>query len=314
MPHFNIAILLSTYNGAKFLRQQLDSLFVQSYTSFKIFVRDEGSQDTTLDILKSYDVKLLPSNTNLGPKKSFITLLNYTIKKSEFDYFMFCDQDDVWCADKVEKTLNKMLNMEATYGNIPTLVHTDLEVVDESLKTIASSMWRYEHILPNKNAFGRLLIQNTITGNTVMINRALAEKCLTIPNGAIMHDWWLGLVASQFGKIGFIVKPTIKYRQHLNNSIGAKKSKFNFYLLLKSLVVYLFGPNRLYLEELQSNIDQARCFLRFYSSTLDDDCTKLLQDFISLPKKNFVMRKIIIIKHKLFKNSFINNIYLLLKI
>lgn len=314
MSHLNIAILLSSYNGAKFLTQQLDSLFAQNYTSFKLFVRDDRSQDATLDILQNYDLKLLPSNTNLGAKDSFFTLLNYTIKKSEFDYFMFCDQDDVWWSDKIEKTLKKMKCMEATYGAIPLLVHTDLELVDESLKTIASSMWKYEHILPNKNAFGRLLIQNTITGNTVMINRALAEKCLTIPNGAIMHDWWLGLVASQFGKIGFIAKPTIKYRQHSNNSIGVKKFKINFYLLLKSLVVYLFRPNRLYLQELQSNIDQARCFLRLYSSTLDDDRIKLLQDFVSLPKKNFVMRKIIIIKYKLFKNSFINNIFLLLKI
>ena len=310
----NIAILLSTYNGAKFLKQQLDSLFAQSYTSFKLFVRDDGSQDNTLDILQSYDVKQLPLNTNIGIINSFVTLLNYTIKKSEFDYFMFCDQDDVWCADKVEKTLNKMLHMEATYGNIPTLVHTDLEVVDESLKTIASSMWRYNYILPNKNAFSRLLIQNTITGNTVMINRALAEKCLTIPNGAIMHDWWLGLVASQFGKIGFIEKPTIKYRQHQNNNIGIKKFKFNFYFSLKSLRYYLLRSPRSYLQSLKPNIDQARCFLQTYRSELDDDCTKLLQDFILLPKKNFFMRKIIIIKHKLFKNSVINNIYLLLKI
>ena len=79
----------------------------------------------------------------LKPIKSLRNLLNYTIKKSEFDYFMFCDQDDVWCSDKIEKTLKKMKCMEATYGAIPLLVHTDLELVDESLKTIASSMWKY---------------------------------------------------------------------------------------------------------------------------------------------------------------------------
>jgi glycosyltransferase involved in cell wall biosynthesis len=311
----NIAILLSAYNGSQFVKQLLESLFAQSYSQVEIIVRDDVSKDDTLDILRDYNVKLLPPTTNLGSKHSFVALLNYAMKNSTADYFMLCDQDDVWYADKVEKTLAKMKFMQATYGTtIPLLVHTDLEVVDESLQTIASSMWKYEHISPNKNAFSRLLIQNTITGSTVMINRALAERCLTIPNDAIMHDWWLGLVASQFGKIGFIAKPTIKYRQHSNNSIGAKKYKLNFYLLLKSLFVYLFRSDRLYLQSLQPNIDQARCFLQLYRSVLDDDSIKLLQDFVSLPEKSFVMRRIIIIKHRLLKNSFINNVALLLKI
>ena len=307
--YLNIPILLSTYNGSRFVKQQLESLFAQSYSQVEIIIRDDGSKGNTLDILRDYNVKLLPSTTNLGSKHSFVALLNYAMKNSTADYFMFCDQDDVWYANKVEKTLAKMKFMQARYGpTIPLLVHIDLEVVDESLKTIAPSMWKYEHILPNKNAFSRLLIQNIITGSTVMINRALAERCLTIPNDAIMHDWWLGLVASQFGKIGFIAKPTIKYRQDSNNSIGAKKH-FNLHYLFR-LLRNIFRPD----QSLQPNIDQARCFLQLYRSVLDDDSIKLLQDFVSLPEKSFVMRRIIIIKHRLLKNSFINNVALLLKI
>lgn len=309
-----IVILISTFNGSQLLKFQLNSLFNQTVDSFDIFVRDDGSQDSTLEIIQGYSVKLLVSTVNLGSKASFAALLNYALNSSDADYFMFCDQDDVWYANKVEKTLAKMKQMEAQYGDVPLLVHTDLEVVDEALNTIAPSMWQYEQTLPDKNAFSRLLIQNTVTGCTVMVNRALAKKCLTIPNGAIMHDWWLGLVASQFGKIGFVMEPTMKYRQHSSNFIGAKRYDLNFFHLVKSLIGAFLRPDRVYIHSLQPNIDQARAFLQLYGSELDDRYIRILKDFISLPQRSYFMRRFIIVKHRLFKQSLINNIAMLLKV
>ncbi|HEY9016775.1 glycosyltransferase family 2 protein [Thiomicrospira sp.] len=310
----SIAILLSTYNGADFITQQLDSLFEQSHASFEVFVRDDGSQDGTLEVLKGYDVKLLPSDVNLGSRESFAALLNYAVSNSDADYFMFCDQDDVWYANKVEKTLAKMKQMEAQYGDVPLLVHTDLEVVDELLNTIAPSMWQYEHTLPEKNAFSRLLIQNTVTGCTVMINRALAEKCLTIPNGAIMHDWWLGLVASQFGKIGFITEPTIKYRQHGKNTIGAKGFKVNPLHMVLGLIYSLVFRDQDYLKHLQVNIDQARSFLDVFVDEIDDKNKALITDFITLEQKSFFQRRVVIYKHRLLKQGFLRNVALFVKV
>lgn len=310
----SIAILLSTYNGVEFLTQQLDSLFAQVDTSFKIFVRDDGSQDSTLEVLQGYDVKLLPSNINLGCKDSFSTLLKFATTNSDADYFMFCDQDDVWYPDKVEKTLAKMKSMEAEYSDIPLLVHTDLEVVDESLETIAPSMWQYEHLLPDKNTFSRLLIQNSVTGCSVMINRTLAEKSLTIPSSAIMHDWWLGLVASQFGKIGFIAEPTIKYRQHGKNTIGSKEFKVNPLRTILGLVYSLVLRKQDYLKDIQVNIDQARSFLELFSDELDEKNKALLTDFISLEHKSFFQRRLVIYKHRLLKQGFLRNIALFIKI
>lgn len=310
----NIAILLSTYNGANFLAQQLESLFNQSHASFEVFVRDDGSQDATLQVLKGYDVKLLPSTVNLGSRESFAALLNYAATNSDASYFMFCDQDDVWYADKVEKTLAKMKQMEAKHGDIPLLVHTDLEVVDASLNTIAPSMWQFEYTLQDKNAFSRLLIQNTITGCTVMINRALAEKCSTIPNGAIMHDWWLGLLASQFGKIGFIAEPTIKYRQHGKNAIGAKGFKVNPLRMVLGLIYSLVFRDQDYLKHMQVNIDQARSFLDVFGDVLDDKSKALLTDFISLEQKSFFQRRVVIYKHRLLKQGFLRNIAHFVKI
>lgn len=310
----SIAILFSTYNGANFLAQQLDSLFAQSHASFEVFVRDDGSQDDTLEILRNCDVKLLPSTINLGSKDSFATLLNYAKTDSGAEYFMFCDQDDVWFAEKIEKTLAKMRSMEKLYGDIPLLVHTDLEVVDEDLNTIASSMWKYEYILPEKNSINRLLIQNTVTGCTVMINRALAKKCLSIPDGAIMHDWWIALVASQFGRIGYLAEPTIKYRQHGHNSIGAKSFKVNpvrdFLGLIKSLIF----RDRSYLSHLQVNVEQAKSFLSVFEDELDDKTKRLLNDFISLNEQSFWKRRLTLLKHKLLKQGWLRNIALFVRI
>lgn len=310
----NIVILLSTYNCARFLESQLDSLFAQSHTLFEVIVRDDGSQDNTLDILKNYDVKLLPPSKNLGCKNSFAALLNYAIANSDAGYFMFCDQDDVWYNDKVEKTFAKMKYMEAKYGDIPLLVHTDLEVVDESLNTIASSMWQYEHTLPDKNSFSRLLIQNTGTGCTIMINRALAEICLTIPSGAIMHDWWLGLVASQFGKVGFVDEPTIKYRQHGENTIGAKEFKVNAFQHVLGLLMGLVSRDKDYLKHMQVNMDQAKCFLEIFAEELDDRNKAMLKDFSSLDDMTFWRRRLILYKYRLLKQGALRNLALFLKI
>ncbi len=136
-----ISILLATYNGEKYLKEQLDSLFSQSYKNFKLIARDYASTDLIKEILNSYNIELLDSSKNIGVKKSFETLLKYAFENSDAKYFMFCDQDDVWNNDKIERTLEKMQELENLYGgSIPLLVHSDLEVVNEKLETLSSSM------------------------------------------------------------------------------------------------------------------------------------------------------------------------------
>ncbi len=300
-----ISILLSTYNGEKYLKEQLDSLFKfnQTYKNFEIIVRDDDSSDKTLEILNTYSVNIMKTKENLGVKRSFEELLNYAVQNSNSDYFMFCDQDDVWHDKKLEKTLAKMEEIEKEFGNIPLLVHTDLEVVDEKLNTMNSSFMNFQKISPAKNKFHNLLIQNTITGCTVMINRKLAQMCLPIPDGAIMHDWWIGLVASQFGKIGYLNEVTIKYRQHRSNTIGAKGFDVNFVLKSISKKVSLGG-----------NISQAKAFLKQFRNELDDKTIKMLEEFIALEQKSWSQKRTILLKYKLLKQGFIRNAGLFLKI
>ena len=298
-----ISILLSTYNGEKYLKAQLDSLFSQSYKNFKLIARDDSSSDKTLEILKSYDIELLPSNENLGVKSSFETLLKYAFENSDADYFMFCDQDDVWNQDKVKLTLQKMYEMEKLYKNTPILVHTDLEVVDENLHTINPSFMKLQNLNEKKNRLNNLLIQNTITGCTVMINRDLAKLCLPMSSNAIVHDWWVGLVASYFGKIGYVDDSTIKYRQHTSNTIGAKGFDIGFVLKSISKKVSLGG-----------NISQSKGFFQQFKNELDEDTIEMLQEFISLEQKTWSQKRTILLKYKLLKQGFIRNAGLFLKI
>ncbi|MDD2888671.1 MAG: glycosyltransferase family 2 protein [Aliarcobacter sp.] len=314
-----VIILLSTYNGERYLKEQLDSLCNQSYKNIEIYARDDGSDDNTLKILKSYPVQLLETTRNLGARDSFFELLSKAIYASNGDYFMFCDQDDVWDKFKVEKTLNKMLEVELNNPNIPILIHTDLEVVDKNLNSISKSMWIYEDIRPEYNSFNRLIIQNTITGCTVMIDRKLALKSITIAKNAVMHDWWIGLVASYFGKIEYLKESTIKYRQHDNNTIGAKNnSNINPIKLCISLLISLLkniiGKDNRYIKDLDINRLQAQGFYDQYKEELDTKTKNMLLDFINIEKKNFFQRRFIIYKNKLYKQSITNNIALLIKI
>lgn len=131
-----ILILISTYNGEKYLKEQLDSIFSQSYKDFEIIARDDGSSDETINILKSYNIKILDTDKNLGAKLSFSTLLNDAVTNTDRGYFMFCDQDDIWKSDKIEKTITTMKELEKENTDLPLLVHTDLEVVDEKLNVL----------------------------------------------------------------------------------------------------------------------------------------------------------------------------------
>ncbi len=306
-----ISVLLSTYNGGNYLKEQLDSLFSQTNCDLKIIARDDGSSDNTVELLQSYSIEIMPSCENVGVKENFSLLLEYGLKHTDSEYFMFCDQDDVWENDKVEKTYKRILELEDKSTDTPLLVHTDLKIVDERLNTISPSFFHHEFIMPRYNSLNRLLMQNTITGCTVMINRKLAKLCLPIPDGAIMHDWWIGLVASKFGKIDYIDESLIQYRQHEKNSIGAKG--FSYISILMKFYK-LFYKNELYLKDMLANLLQAKAFLDMYGKTLDEEAIKMLEEFTVLESKSFLEKRKILLKYKLLKQSFIRNIGLLAKI
>lgn len=230
----HIAILLSTYNGELFLQEQIRSVLNQTNKNWRLYIRDDGSHDNTVGIIEYYTSKY-PNQIiaiddkagNLKSARSFMNLLNFVAA----DYYMFCDQDDVWLPFKIEITIEKIKELEAVHPTKGVLVFTDLSVVGADLKMINKSMWNYNQINPeNARDFYRTTCLNSVTGCTVMFNNIIKEHVLPYPNEALMHDWWIALNAVHYGIVDYITKPTVLYRQHNNNVLGAERKEKNHYL------------------------------------------------------------------------------------
>jgi len=216
-----VAILLASFNGDRFIAEQLESLREQTFKDWELFNRDDGSTDRTLGILETfakYDARihLLPADGMLlGPTQSFTALLTHALNKG-FDYFFFCDQDDVWLPQKIERMLEVLKTEEG-----PFAVHSDLEVCDAFMKRVRESAKKgIPTDLSEAETFPKLLCQNFVTGCALAINRPLAEKVLPISADPLMHDWWVALVACATGKLHFIHESLVRYRQHGANASG----------------------------------------------------------------------------------------------
>lgn len=224
-----IEIALATFQSEEFLRAQLSSLFNQSHQGFSVLVADDGSTDATLDILSEFSaahpdrMRILQFQERAGGASANFSRI---LEAARSNYLMFCDHDDVWLPDKIAISLKRMKETEAVFGeHVPILVHTDLAVVDHELKPLFSSFTKREKLSPHKSNLRQLLVQNNVTGCTMMLNKALYEIARPIPREAAMHDWWTALVAGAFGKISFIESATVLYRQHERNSVGITKRR-----------------------------------------------------------------------------------------
>lgn len=221
-----IDILMSTYNGAEFLPAQLDSILGQDFAGFRLLIRDDGSGDETISIIKEYRDRdkrirfLEDGNGNLGAPASFMAL----VEQSEPDFFMFADQDDVWIHDKISRTLAGMNVLRQKYGDeTPLAVFTDLAVTDSNLTTIHESFWDYQKLDPSLcRDWKAVLSQNVAAGCTLMVNKAAKAIILPFALPEMMHDHWVAARVAKFGKIDYLPEPTVLYRQHSQNAEGAK--------------------------------------------------------------------------------------------
>ncbi len=211
---------MSTYNGEKYLREQLDSLLAQTYSPIEILIRDDSSSDGTVKIIKEYitlheNIRLIQGG-NLGATNSFFALL----AEADADYVAFCDQDDIWMPDKVEVAVQ---TIEAEPNqDLPILYCGNKLLVDGDGKELSQALDK--DIRPG---FGNALVENICTGCTSVLNRVLIEDIKAhFPHDAMFHDWWCYLVASHHGKVIFDETPHIYYRQHGNNEVGGNTSVF----------------------------------------------------------------------------------------
>jgi rhamnosyltransferase len=223
-----LVVVLSAYNGARYIAEQIESIQAQTLTDWSLLLRDDGSTDDTVRIVEDFALRdgrircCRDRRGNLGPPASFGLLLEQAFAGGA-SYVALSDQDDVWMADKLERQMRLLAGHEATAGpDHPILVHSDLAVVQDDLRPLHSSFLRHHRLDPTRgDLLRRLLVQNFVTGCTAVLNRPLLRAVLPIPR-VVMHDWWLAQCAAALGSLVFLPETTVRYRQHGANAIGGR--------------------------------------------------------------------------------------------
>ena len=270
-----VQILLSTYNGEKYLREQIDSLLNQSHKNIHILVRDDGSKDNTVNILKEYKSNVSSKidiilGKNIGVIESFFELINKS--DNSYDYYFFCDQDDYWEKDKVKRAI-ELINKE----NEEKIGYcSNLKLVDKDLKFLKFAYSK--KLIPNIfNCF----LENIVTGCTYVCNKNLflkiKEKVRIIDSKKIsMHDHYFYFLTCLYGKLIYDENSYILYRQHGNNVIGMGKNN-----ILKRTIKLFKRQNskriifiKEILEKFNKELDpkvknSLEIFLKSYENTLD---------------------------------------------
>jgi len=261
-----VAILLSTYNGERFLGEQLDSLLAQTHRNTRIVVRDDGSSDGTRAILDRYGKAHanieIAHGENLGSIASFFWLIDHA--PPDAAYLCFCDQDDVWEADKITRGVRALDGLDQ-----PAMVFTNVHIVDAALRPLATDANR----APRGTAFENSLVQNIATGCTVMFNAA-AERALRGRRvrhaELIQHDWWVYQLVSATGRVVYDAYPSVRYRQHGANVIG-RPMGLKFW---SSRIRRQLDPSRRLLRR------QAAEMLRVHGADLPPEKKRVLEEFV----------------------------------
>lgn len=224
-----VQVLLSSYNGEKYIKEQIDSILVQKNVSVELLIRDDGSTDGTKEILRKYqqqyeNVSVLYEE-NVGVIHSFFNLINMADETA--DYIAFADQDDVWLPEKLERAVILLENKQrGVHEEEPLLYCSARQLVDEQLNYLPSAI-KYPIVKP---VFGNALVENMCTGCTCVINQPLLRLLKNHrPEFTVMHDFWIYLVGTCFGQAVYDEESYILYRQHGNNELGSASTLLENY-------------------------------------------------------------------------------------
>jgi glycosyltransferase involved in cell wall biosynthesis len=304
-----VAIVMATYNGEKYVGEQIDSILASTYQDFELFICDDGSTDNTMSVLQDYEkqypakIHVAGNAENLGVIANFLQAL----VRTTMDYVMFCDQDDFWKPNKIGLTLKRMRHIEGQIGKAaPIAVFTDAVVVDQDLKVLKNSFFRSNHLNPRKTDLPHILMENKLIGCTVMVNSALRKifQSYSLPAAAKFHDWWMALIASSMGKIGFVNEGTLLYRQHSGNVVGGA----SFFTYCRNRIAAFKNQK----EAIAALIRQAEEFLTIYDAILPEDKKEILRCFVNLDQYNFINKRRVMLHRGYLKTGIIRNIGLMI--
>lgn len=290
-----VQILMATYCGEQYIREQLESILNQSYVNWQLIIRDDCSTDETRQVIQEYCMKYPEQITFIysdipsgSAKNNFMHLLELATA----DYIMFCDQDDVWDENKIEVSLKKIIEVEGK-EKVPALVHSDLRVVDENLQLIEESFENYMSMDYTHNTVNYLLIENVITGCTMIINKSLQKYAVTDYQieDMTMHDQWLALLASSIGRLAVLSQSTISYRQHQGNSVGTQNV-----VSIKNLKSVLAKSREIH-ESLERSMRQAQMLERNVGVLMEPEMCKVVSTYAGMLNKHKLGRISTIMKN-----------------
>ena len=265
-----VAVLMSTYNGEKYIAEQIDSILNQKGDfTLDLIVRDDGSKDGTLDVLENYQNKGLLkwyTGENLGPTMSFLHLIN---QLAGYDYYAFSDQDDLWFPDKIQRAVSRLGKI-----NKPALYFSNAVLVDNSLQGLGRNVYSQEP----RTDLETIACAGGVLGCTIVFNNSLANylQSYPLPKWAVMHDFYLALLCKSLGgEIIYDQDSTMKYRQHDSNVVGVSYGKLGTIIGRVKDITY---------KEPVGIAKQAAEIIRIYGNVLPKhsiDWLKIIQNYNS---------------------------------
>jgi glycosyltransferase involved in cell wall biosynthesis len=284
----NISVVLATFNGSKYIVKQIDSILAQTTLPEEIIICDDCSTDETVSLIKPYlknkQIKLFVNESRLGVFENFKKAASLA---NNNNWLVFGDQDDIWLPLKLSKLAAAMsiLDDEIT----PSLVYSDLAVIDNNDNIMFLSFWERQKIKPEKIKLSTLLYGNVVTGCTMIINRPLADEFFLVDISDYFHDEWLGLIAYSFGNAKILNESLVLYRQHETNvTFSAEYKTLGFIDSVKDVFKYLIKKKKF----LSHEFDIAKAFSSKYQGKLSEKQSKIISKFIKQEDKNYILQRI----------------------
>ncbi|WP_261769462.1 glycosyltransferase family 2 protein [Paenibacillus polysaccharolyticus] len=305
MNQSKVCVMLSTYNGAKYIEEQLESLIAQRHIEMDIYIRDDGSSDGTLLKIRKFAESIpqeigfhIFEGENVGVIGSFFELMRLTQPK--YDFYAFCDQDDVWQPFKLSRAVEQL---QSRPSDIPLMYCSSTQMVDQELNHL--NIW--PQLPPKPLSMCNALVENCCVGCTMVLNSVTFEHLRmnlpSDPTSIIMHDWWIYLFVASFGEVIFDKEPMILYRQHQGNVLGGSNDKL-FTKWKNRWNRFMNGKNHFILSK------QASAFFEIYKDQLSTQQQEDIQHFLFQRDRSLHYRISYVLNMPFYRQASLDNLVL----